>query len=362
MSRRSDMLVIGIKNAALYPLRMLLCTLTLSIGVGAVMCVWAISKTGEDAVREELWRMGISRIELSGSAFCSSDALSAEEIAGESAARHFSFPARFGGETDKRIITACESELESAAGIRLASGRFFTRLEQERGARVCIASDSSGFILGESAETMGMTLDIIGIFEASSARGTDVFVPLALFEGLSGILGITVNAGINADARGKAEDMKNALALKYGSGVTAQSAIRETAAAQEVLRVFSKVLIWVSAACILLGLVGIMSVMLLSVSQRRREIGLYIALGAGKASVMSIFLSEGCAYSAMGGLFGAVIGILLTKTAGWAIGISAKIPTRLFPIIILASSALGLLFSLLPALKACSLSPADALR
>ncbi len=361
MTRRGDMLFIGIRNAALCPLRMLLCTLTLAIGVGAVTCVWAISKTGEGAVMEKLWEMGISRIELSGREFSEEDAKAASAIAGESAARHISFAAPIGSGEESGIVTACDSGYMDAAGIRLKSGRFFTWLECERGARVCLVSDKCEHT-GGRVEVFGYALDVVGVYEWQSAKGRDALVPLSLFVGDKESMGITVNAAISRDAEEAAERMKSALSMGQGGEITAQSAVRETRAAQEVMRVFTRVLIWVSAACILLGLIGIMSVMLLSVSQRRREIGLYIALGAGKASVMAIFLSEGCAYSVLGGLFGAVIGILMTKTAGWAIGISARIPIRLFPIVILISSASGLLFSLLPALRASSLSPADALR
>ena len=124
----------------------------------------------------------------------------------------------------------------------------------------------------------------------------------------------------------------------------------------------NKLLIWIAAISLLVGGIGVMNIMLVSVSERTHEIGLKKALGAKRRRILSQFLTEAAVLTSLGGLIGILGGIglaeLLSKAMDTptAISIPAIIVAAAFSILI------GLIFGLLPAIKAARMNPIDALR
>ena len=121
-------------------------------------------------------------------------------------------------------------------------------------------------------------------------------------------------------------------------------------------------LIWIAAISLLVGGIGVMNIMLVSVTERTNEIGLKKAIGAPKKSIMIQFLTEAIVLTSVGGLIGVIIGILLafiiSKLNGTpvAINVLASIGAVFFSMVI------GIIFGILPSRKAASLNPIEALR
>jgi macrolide transport system ATP-binding/permease protein len=142
--------------------------------------------------------------------------------------------------------------------------------------------------------------------------------------------------------------------------------IRNLAEIQEALsqtnKTMSMLLAAIAAISLLVGGIGIMNIMLVSVTERTREIGLRKALGARRRDILSQFLIEAVLVSATGGLIGIALGALITfvmaKWAGWATAISIESVLLSF----VFSAGVGILFGLWPARKASALNPIDALR
>ncbi|MBN1946921.1 MAG: ABC transporter permease [Bradymonadales bacterium] len=133
-------------------------------------------------------------------------------------------------------------------------------------------------------------------------------------------------------------------------------------AQQEGTRTFTMLLASIAAVSLLVGGIGIMNIMLVSVTERTREIGLRMAVGARPTDILAQFLVESLTLSIVGGLLGVAIGIsaahLLSKQYGW----SLYIPPDIVIIAVLFSALVGVLFGLYPARKAAKLDPIEALR
>ena len=132
--------------------------------------------------------------------------------------------------------------------------------------------------------------------------------------------------------------------------------------AQQASQTFTMLLAGIAAVSLLVGGIGIMNIMLVSVTERTREIGIRKAVGAKSRDILLQFLIESIVLSLFGGVIGVVFGIgtavILAHTAGWQVAVS-------LPAIILAfgfAAAVGVFFGIYPARQASSLRPIDALR
>ena len=131
---------------------------------------------------------------------------------------------------------------------------------------------------------------------------------------------------------------------------------------QELSASTNNLLIWVASIALLVGGIGVMNIMLVSVTERTAEIGLKKALGARKSVILLQFLTESAMLTSIGGILGVVAGIILAYVVSRMTGTPAAISV---PAIILGvgfSMLIGIIFGLLPSIKAANLNPIDALR
>ena len=121
-------------------------------------------------------------------------------------------------------------------------------------------------------------------------------------------------------------------------------------------------LIWIASISLLVGGIGVMNIMLVSVTERTREIGLKKALGARKKRILAQFLTEAVVLTSIGGLIGVVFGIGLSKVIANLAEVPVSISTKAIVVSVVFSMAVGIIFGLLPSIKAARLNPIDALR
>ena len=125
---------------------------------------------------------------------------------------------------------------------------------------------------------------------------------------------------------------------------------------------FFLVMIVLSSVALLVGGIGVMAIMMVSVTDRTREIGVRKALGATRTDILLQFLTEAATLTGIGGVIGIVVGLALGRVATVAMHIEASTPLPLTVIAVSVSVSIGLIFGLLPANRAARLDPIEALR
>ena len=125
---------------------------------------------------------------------------------------------------------------------------------------------------------------------------------------------------------------------------------------------FRSMLIWIAGISLIVGGIGVMNIMLVSVTERTQEIGLKKAIGARKSNILGQFLTEAAVLTSLGGVLGVVTGIVLAEAISRLseMPVSISIPAAM--VSVLFSMLIGIVFGMLPSYKAANLDPIDALR
>ena len=121
-------------------------------------------------------------------------------------------------------------------------------------------------------------------------------------------------------------------------------------------------LIWIASNSLLVGGIGVMNIMLVSVTERTSEIGLKKAIGAKKKQILLQFLTESAVLTFLGGLIGVITGIIMAQLISRMVQIPVSISIPAIAIAVVFSTLIGIIFGMLPAVQAANLNPIEALR
>jgi putative ABC transport system permease protein len=257
------------------------------------------------------------------------------------------------------------------------NGRWFSREEQEKNSKVVILGSQIaddlfkyGNPLGRSVIVKGKSLKIIGIMkkQGSGTGGPDfnsyAYVPLSVGynlignENIQSIVGSACSKDSIESVKKQAEDLMLDRYDEDAFSVIDQSQILESI--NSILGTLTVALAGIAAISLVVGGIGIMNIMLVSVTERTREIGLRKAVGAYPRAILVQFLFEAVILSAVGG----IIGIILGSLGALAINnfFPAKVTLSSVLLSVSVSSLVGIIFGVAPARKASKLSPIEALR
>ena len=138
--------------------------------------------------------------------------------------------------------------------------------------------------------------------------------------------------------------------------------LEEAKQLQELSSATNNQLLWIAGISLLVGGIGVMNIMLVTVTERTREIGLKKAIGARKRRILFQFLTEAVVLTGMGGLLGVLAGIILSQVISNLSGTPTAISMSASLVAVIFSMVIGIVFGLLPAIKAANLNPIEALR
>ncbi len=265
------------------------------------------------------------------------------------------------------------------------SGRPYTEEEDRRGARVCVMGPKlaealfpSGGAVGQQVNVAGAEYTIIGVTE--EAKGgffgenpidRQVTVPLTVARlRYPGIDRFIVIAKARENRRADAEEETRQILRRFRKTPTAAADDFSLTTADQIIARFdsiSQLIVLISIALsglgLLVGGIGVMNIMLVSVTERTKEIGIRKALGARKGDIIFQFLSEAVALTGAGGILGIIIAVAVTLIVGKLV---PSLPSAVPPMALAAgfgvSVAIGIFFGTWPAVKAARLDPVEALR
>jgi putative ABC transport system permease protein len=394
-------------------LRSLLTMLGIIIGVGAVITMIAVGGGAQARVEEQIRSLGSNvMIILPGSSnagglrlgFGAAQTLTEDDaraVALEIEQVQFAAPRMstsgqlvLGNTNWSTQIQGVTPDFFEAREWKLAAGRHFEQPELNGSAKVAIIGQSAArqlfgentppeLMVDQQIRVRKVPMTVIGVLErkGQSALGQDqddvLFVPLSTARNrligqaqgrLRRVNNITVKVHAGADMKAAEERIRELLRQRHRlqSGQEDDFTVRnltEMLQAQEASsRVLSMLLAAVASVSLLVGGIGIMNIMLVSVTERTREIGLRMAVGARSRDILNQFLIEAVTLSLIGGLVGVALGV----GGSYAIGEFAGWRTEMSPhAIVLAvgfAGAVGVFFGYYPARKASRLLPIDALR
>jgi len=226
--------------------------------------------------------------------------------------------------------------------------------------------------LGETVKINGINFNVVGVLEESGdskEAGADdiILVPYTMAQKISG--GFTMGTyTFNAVSKEVANEAQT-LIEKYLLGVfNSENAYRVSNMSQmidtvnEITDSMSVMLACIAAVSLLVGGIGIMNIMLVSVTERTREIGIRKALGATPWDIMSQFVVEAITTSCIGGIIGILLGIVGSYIGSSILDVGVSISITAIAISFTVSALIGISFGYFPAKKASKLNPIDALR
>ena len=166
------------------------------------------------------------------------------------------------------------------------------------------------------------------------------------------------NAGQSAEKILNATTSSSQTSVKY----KADNLLEQARNMQKLSAATNNQLIWIASISLLVGGIGVMNIMLVSVTERTSEIGLKKAIGARKNTILGQFLTEAAVLTSMGGILGVAAGIIMAQVISRISGVTVAISVPAAVIAVLFSMLIGIVFGLLPSIKAANLNPIDALR
>jgi putative ABC transport system permease protein len=399
-----ELLASSFEALTLNKVRTALAGLGIVIGIGAVIALVSLGQATQQSVQNSIQGLGANLLTISPGSqrtgavqggFGSSQTLTLDD-ANAIAAANFPSISKVSPEVSRRgqvtagrnntntSITGATANYSGVHNVTMSSGTFITDQDVQGTRNVAVIGPTVVTDLFGGGDPTGQTIrinkipfTIIGITVSKGGTGLSnqddiVFIPISTAQktvfGIDYVNDISLSAA-SANSITQAENDAGYLLLQRHKisdptladfSMFSQSDI--LSAASSVTGTFTALLAGIAAISLLVGGIGIMNIMLVTVIERTREIGLRKALGAKDNLVIAQFLIEAIILTIGGGLTGAVLGIALSYVISTLIGLPFAISISSIFLAIGVSGGIGILFGWYPAKKAADLSPIEALR
>jgi putative ABC transport system permease protein len=381
--------------------RALLTMLGIIIGVGAVITIVALGTGAQRAIDEQMAALGGDILSIQSSSWFSrgvardqqtlttDDAMAlavgsehVSDVVPEISSR---FQIKYGNKNFNLTTIGTTPNYPDVHGFTLAHGEFISPADNSARRRVVVLGSEipgmlevdAALLVGQKVQIRSITFEIIGVMEAKGGSGwrnpdDDIWIPLstAQFRVTGNEFVQTISAKVSDASTVPMAMLEIERVLRREHGVlpgkdndfAIMNRKQFAQSRQEATQVFTYLLAGIAGVSLVVGGIGIMNIMLVTVTERTREIGVRKALGATKGNILLQFLVESTILCLLGGLLGLALGAgasaLLAKYAGWQTVVTSESAIMAFGF----SAAVGMIFGIWPAKRAAGLDPIEALR
>ena len=383
-------------------LRSFLTLLGIVIGVAAVIAMITIGSGTTEKVKQDISKLGSNLLTVQalrpmrgGDTNFTPRPLNAADLAGlvegldtvraVSAVAQRTVRIVYGSDNLSAQVTGTDNDFFVARDWDIALGRTFTDSELRGGTNVCLLGQTvrnsffgTGDPTGDAIRVGRMSCRVIGVLEGkgTSGFGQDqdnvVMMPLSTFQrritgnrDISQIL-VAVNDGVSTTqvVREVQDIMRHTrrIAPDQEDNFDVRDMTQIADAMTSTTTVMTGMLGALAGVSLLVGGIGIMNIMLVSVTERTREIGIRLAIGAHEKHILVQFLVEATVLSLLGGLIGVILGLSLAGAATLALSIPFVPSASVIALAVGFSGLIGVVFGFFPALRGARLDPIDALR
>lgn len=296
---------------------------------------------------------------------------------------------------DSASLYGIDEDYFSTIGYQIQSGKSFSAADYDGKSKVCIIDETIVASIFGSENPIGKTLDImrepftvVGVAVKSSQfepvinsiedywmynqqTGGTIFIPseawpiIFAYDIPQNVIAKAADTdSMTAAGKTTADVLNQYLYVGEDSNISykSESLLEQAKDLQDLSSSTNNMLIWIASISLLVGGIGVMNIMLVSVTERTREIGLKKALGARKGKILMQFLTEASVLTSIGGIIGVAAGIGLAQIVSKVAEVPVAISTSAIAVSVVFSMAVGIVFGLIPSIKAAKLNPIDALR
>jgi putative ABC transport system permease protein len=390
----------ALKSLYANKLRSILAMLGIIIGVGSVISMLSIGAGAKNSILSRISSMGSNLLSVRpaqggnrGVMGGSTSKLSVDDAAAildqVSSIKMLSPMAqgnaqvKYLNKNTRTSITGSAVTYAMIGNLEIEFGRFFRESETNSMARVAVLGPTTAedlgitkSMIGENIKIKGINFRVIGILKAKGSGGFDdaddrVFVPyttaMKILFGLEDINGINIQADEGADLTAMQDKITILLRKRHKLSDQEENDFRVMNQAEliqtvtDFTKTFTFLLGGIAAISLLVGGIGIMNIMLVTVTERTKEIGIRKAIGAKDRDILRQFLIESLIMSGVGGLFGAAVGVIASKVIGSFSTFTTLVEPSSIMLALSFSFAIGVFFGYYPAYRAAQLDPIECL-
>jgi len=376
-------------------MRSFLSLLGIIIGVASVIAITSLGRSATTTIQGEIARAGLGTIVVQPSseadpallrlltpAFSDRLAREVQGIATVMPLQRTSVIVKYRDREHKADLMAVTEELQSILDIPVDVGRFLSEQDRSRRRSVVVLGAEVASELFPVGSAVGKhvrlylnpvrSFEVVGVLESRAKTmgmkfDPSVFLPFdtysARIERVSRVQRYVVGVVEENDVLNVADRIERYFINLSGQedSVHVESPSTVAEMFQAVTVTLNAFLTGIAAISLIVGGIGIMNIMLVSVTERTREIGIRKALGASPAAILGQFMTEAITLSIVGGILGMIVGTGLSSFGTWLFGWNYTPNPMAYPISMLFASSVGVFFGLYPAIRASRLNPVDTL-